>query len=67
MTRPDPCPFCGGVGEIEYDNRSGGLQIGIGPAFVTCQTCCARGPTHRSAVKATRLWNKRTYTNGDQP
>jgi hypothetical protein len=48
--QPEPCPFCGGVGQMNY--------IG-GCRQVSCDTCFATGTLCATEAEAIAAWNRR--------
>lgn len=50
-----PCPFCGGPGGLSSAS----------PWRVTCQTCGASGPSHRTVSGAVRRWGTRAAVVAD--
>lgn len=59
-----PCPFCGGIGEIEYEYENGFFQKYYSWIHVVCQRCYATtgrsyDDNDRSRNVAIRRWNKR--------
>ena len=59
-----PCPFCGGEGELEYEEVNGVYQKYYSWVHVVCQKCYATtGRTYddrdRSKRYAIKTWNTR--------
>jgi len=52
-----PCPFCGGVAVIIFDNTL--RHKGKVDWFVKCRECETQGPVVRSKKAAIAAWNKR--------
>ena len=53
-----PCPFCNGLGEVEYDD-TGHYHGSRGDYYVECSDCRARSGKCYPKEKAIEAWNKR--------
>lgn len=54
--RIEPCPFCGGPGEIRQSGGGGGYYPWI---YVSCFDCDATGSLFKSEEEAIEAWNDR--------
>lgn len=50
-----PCPFCGGVAEIE-NQEHGARELAY---FAVCHSCACEGPWTKGPTSAAALWNRR--------
>ena len=73
--KPEPCPFCGGKGDLSW-YRSSGANTERSGYFIQCEECSTAGPpveiqgkaferAQLAKVKAIAAWNTRPATRRD--